>query len=178
MAGPPVLDIVFVFDADQSARPYCSRQGGNFCRLTLFLPRLMLDAQELVNTMKKSLLATVAIVAFSVPSFAAEIAKTVGQSSLSFYLAQDTATLKCQIVEIQPVAGSSVKVFGAAQRHQQRRLCRLTKLAPSAFKSAVDRSHDRALGFTKSTRYFPNLPAIDGCCDILIAMSNKLPRQC
>jgi hypothetical protein len=44
----------------------------------------MLDAQELVNTMKKSLLATVVIVAFSVPSFAAETAKTVGQSPLSF----------------------------------------------------------------------------------------------
>ena len=74
----------------------------------------MLDAQELANTMKKSLLATLAIVAFSVPSIAAEPAKTVGQSSLSFYLAQDTATLKCQIVETRPVAGSSVKVVGAA----------------------------------------------------------------
>ena len=74
----------------------------------------MLDAQELVNTMKKSLLATVAIVAFSVPSFAAETAKTVGQSSLSFYLAQDTATLKCQIVQIRPVAGSRMKAIGTA----------------------------------------------------------------
>ena len=46
----------------------------------------MLDAQGLVNTMKKGLLATVAIVAFSVPSFAAGTAKTVGQSPLSFYL--------------------------------------------------------------------------------------------
>src|SRR5450756_1120664 len=27
-------------------------------------------------------------------------------------------------------------------------------------------------------RYFPNLPAIDRCCDILTAMSNKFPRQC
>jgi len=29
-------------------------------------------------------------------------------------LAQDTATMKCQIVETQPVAGSSMKVVGAA----------------------------------------------------------------
>ena len=72
------------------------------------------DAQQLVDIMKKILLATVAIVAFSAPSFAAETAKTVGQSPLSFYLAQDTATMKCQIVEIRPVAGSSVKVVGAA----------------------------------------------------------------
>ena len=74
----------------------------------------MLGSQELVNTMKKVLLATVAIVAFSAPSFAAETAKTVGQAPPSFYLAQDTATLKCQIVETQPVAGSSMKVIGTA----------------------------------------------------------------
>jgi len=74
----------------------------------------MLGSQELVNTMKKVLLATVAIVAFSAPSFAAETAKTVGQAPPSFYLAQDTATLKCQIVETQPVAGGSMKVVGAA----------------------------------------------------------------
>ena len=64
--------------------------------------------------MKKLLLATVAIVAFSAPSLAAEKAKTVGQAPPSFYLAQDTATLKCQIVEAQPAAGSSMKVIGAA----------------------------------------------------------------
>ena len=75
----------------------------------------MLDAQELVNTMKKRLLATVAIVvAFSVPSFADETAKAVGQSPLSFYLAQDTATMKCQIVELRPVAGSRMKAIGTA----------------------------------------------------------------
>ena len=74
----------------------------------------MLDAQELVNTMKKSLLATVAIVACSVPSIAAETAKAVGQSPLSFYLAQDTATLKCQIVELRPVAGSRMTAIGTA----------------------------------------------------------------
>ena len=63
--------------------------------------------------MKKILLATIAIVAFSTPSFAAETAKTVGQAPPSFYLAQDTATMKCQIVEAQPVAGGSMKVVGA-----------------------------------------------------------------
>jgi hypothetical protein len=63
--------------------------------------------------MKKTLLATVAILAFSAPSFAAETPKTVGQAPPSFYLAQDTATMKCQIVEAQPVAGSSMKVIGA-----------------------------------------------------------------
>jgi hypothetical protein len=74
----------------------------------------MSDAKQSVNTMKKILLATVAVVAFSAPSFAAETAKTVGQAPSSFYLAQDTATLKCQIVETQPAAGSSMKVVGAA----------------------------------------------------------------
>jgi len=64
--------------------------------------------------MKKILLATAAIVAFSAPSFAAETAKTVGQAPPSFYLAQDSATLKCQIVEVQPVAGGSMKVIGTA----------------------------------------------------------------
>jgi hypothetical protein len=66
--------------------------------------------------MKKVLLATIAILAFAAPSFAQD--KTVGQAppsgATSFYLAQDTATMKCQIVEAQPVAGSSMKVVGAA----------------------------------------------------------------
>ena len=86
----------------------------NLRRPTPFAPRSMSDAQQLVNTMKKILLATAAIVAFSATSFAAETAKTVGQAPPSFYLAQDTATLKCQIVETQPAAGSSMKVVGAA----------------------------------------------------------------
>ena len=64
--------------------------------------------------MKKTLLATVAILAFSAPTFAAEPTKTVGQAPPSFYLAQDSATLKCQIVESQPTAGGSMKVVGAA----------------------------------------------------------------
>jgi hypothetical protein len=69
--------------------------------------------------MKTILLATVAILALAAPSFAAEPAKTeppktVGMAPASFYLAQDTATMKCQIVETQPVAGGTVKVIGAA----------------------------------------------------------------
>ena len=66
--------------------------------------------------MKKILLATVATLAFAAPSFAAEPAKTVGQApaASSFYLTQDTATMKCQIVEAQPAAGGSMKVVGAA----------------------------------------------------------------
>ncbi len=73
----------------------------------------MSDTQRLVNIMKNILLATVALVAFSVPSFA-QTPKTTGQAPPSFYLAQDTATMKCQIVETQPVAGGGMKVVGAA----------------------------------------------------------------
>jgi hypothetical protein len=86
----------------------------NLHQLTPFAPCPILDARQLVDTMKKILLATVAILAFAAPSFAAETAKTVGQAPPSFYLAQDTATMKCQIVEAQPVAGGSMKVIGAA----------------------------------------------------------------
>jgi hypothetical protein len=64
--------------------------------------------------MMKILLATAAVLAFSAPSFAAETAKTVGQASPSFYLAQDSATMKCEVVEAQPVAGGKMKVVGAA----------------------------------------------------------------
>lgn len=63
---------------------------------------------------KKNLLATVAAIALAAPSFAAEPQKTVGQAPQSFYLTQDTATMKCEIVETQPLAGSKVKVVGAA----------------------------------------------------------------
>jgi hypothetical protein len=114
MAGPRQCSISYLSLIQINLRGFITRGRRELLPTDPISPRLMLDAQELVNTMKKSLLATVAIVAFSVPSFAAETAKTVGQSSLSFYLAQDTATLKCQIVETQPVAGSSVKVVGAA----------------------------------------------------------------
>jgi hypothetical protein len=68
--------------------------------------------------MKKILLATAAVLSFAAPSFAAEPAKTVGQAppstATSFYLAQDTATMKCQIVNALPATGGSMKVVGAA----------------------------------------------------------------
>jgi hypothetical protein len=72
--------------------------------------------------MKKILLATVAILAFASPSFAAEPAKpadpakTVGQAppsaATSFYLTQDTSTMKCQVLDTKPAAGGSMKVIG------------------------------------------------------------------
>ena len=72
--------------------------------------------------MNKTLLATVAILAFAAPSFAAEPDKTVGQAppsgASSFYLAQDTATMKCQVVNTQPAAGGNMKVIGAAHPTQ------------------------------------------------------------
>ena len=78
----------------------------------------MLDALQLVTTMKNILLATVAILAFSAPSFAAEPDKTVGQAppsiAPSFYLAQDTTTMKCQIVNTKPIDGSGMKLVGTA----------------------------------------------------------------
>jgi hypothetical protein len=81
----------------------------------------ILDARQLVDTMKKILLATVAILAFTAPSFAQDN-KTVGQAppsgASSFYLAQDTATMKCQVVNVQPAAGGNVKVIGMAHPTQ------------------------------------------------------------
>ena len=71
--------------------------------------------------MTKILLATVAILAFAAPSFAQDKTdKTVGQApgASSFYLAQDTATMKCQIVDAQPAAGGNMKVIGAAHPTQ------------------------------------------------------------
>jgi hypothetical protein len=72
--------------------------------------------------MKNILLATVAILAFATPSFAAEPAKTVGQAppsgAASFYLAQDTETMKCQVVNALPAAGGSMKVVGTAHPTQ------------------------------------------------------------
>jgi opacity protein-like surface antigen len=65
--------------------------------------------------MNKLLLATAAIVvAFSASSFAAVTVEPVSQTPPSFYLAQDTATNECQIVETRPVGGSRVKVIGTA----------------------------------------------------------------
>ena len=92
----------------------------NLYWLILFAYRPILDARQLVDTMKKILLATVAILAFTAPSFAQD--KTVGQAppsaASSFYLAQDTATMKCQVVNAQPAAGGNMKVIGAAHPTQ------------------------------------------------------------
>jgi opacity protein-like surface antigen len=78
----------------------------------------MMDARQLVDIMKKILLATVAVIAFAAPSFAAEPDKTVGQAppsgASSFYLTQDTATMKCQVVNAQRAAGGNWKVVGTA----------------------------------------------------------------
>jgi hypothetical protein len=92
----------------------------NLYRLHLFASCPILDARQLVDTMKKFLLATVAILAFAAPSFAQD--KTVGQAppsgASSFYLAQDTASMKCQVVNAQPAAGGNMKVIGAAHPTQ------------------------------------------------------------
>ena len=65
--------------------------------------------------MSKLLLATAAnIVAFSALLFAAEAAKPADPAQPSFCLAQDTAIMKCQIVETRPVAESRMKVIGTA----------------------------------------------------------------
>ena len=76
--------------------------------------------------MTKILLATVAILAFTAPSFAQQQQPqdrpTTGQAppsgASSFYLAQDTATRKCQVVNAQPAAGGNMKVIGAAHPTQ------------------------------------------------------------
>jgi hypothetical protein len=58
--------------------------------------------------------------AFTAPSFAQD--KTVGQAppsgASSFYLAQDTATMKCQVVTAEPAAGGSMKTVGMAHPTQ------------------------------------------------------------
>ena len=72
--------------------------------------------------MTKILLATVAVLAFTAPSFAQQDKPTTGQAppsgASSFYLAQDTATMKCQVVNAQPAAGGNMKVIGAAHPTQ------------------------------------------------------------
>jgi len=73
--------------------------------------------------MTKILLATVAILAFTAPSFAQQQQdRTTGQAppsgASSFYLAQDTATMKCQVVNAQPAAGGNMKVIGTAHPTQ------------------------------------------------------------
>ena len=91
-----------------------SISAGTFVGRVYFRCVRILDARQPVDSMKKILLATVAILAFAAPTFAAETGKTVGQAPQSFYLTQDTATMKCEIVETQPVAGGKVKVVGIA----------------------------------------------------------------
>jgi hypothetical protein len=72
--------------------------------------------------MTKILLATVAILAFTAPSFAQQDKPTTGQAppsgASSFFLAQDTGTMKCQVVNVQPAAGGNMKVIGAAHPTQ------------------------------------------------------------
>jgi len=91
--------------------------------LELLIGRLhfSLSLNREVDTMTKVLLATVAILAFAAPSFAQQD-KTTGQAppsgASSFYLAQDTATMKCQVVNAQPAAGDNMKVIGAAHPTQ------------------------------------------------------------
>jgi hypothetical protein len=86
----------------------------NHHRLSLLALVRILDARQLdTHPMKKILLATVTILAFAAPSFAAEPGKTVGAAA-SFYLVQDTGTMKCQIVETQPAAGGAAKLIGTA----------------------------------------------------------------
>jgi hypothetical protein len=95
----------------------------NHCRPTLFASRPIPDTRQLVDSMKKILLATVAVLAFASPSFAAEPgktepAKTVGQAppsgASSFYLTQETGTMRCQVASSQPAAGGNAKVIGTA----------------------------------------------------------------
>jgi hypothetical protein len=80
-----------------------------------------LSLNRKVDTMTKILLATVAILAFTAPSFAQQD-KTTGQAppsgASSFYVAQDTASMKCQVVNTQPAAGGHMKVIGTAHPTQ------------------------------------------------------------
>src|SRR6266851_4494900 len=101
--------------------------------------------------MNKTLLATVAILAFAAPSFAQQD-KTTGQAppsgASSFYLAQDTATMKCQVVNTQPAAGGNMKVIGAAHPTQ---LWRLRKLAPVKHTEEKARAQGWVYWFDKTT---------------------------
>jgi len=69
--------------------------------------------------MKKTFLATVALLAFAAPSFAQQ-PKTVGQAppsgASSFYVAQDTGSMMCEIAELPrgTAPGANMKVIGAA----------------------------------------------------------------
>ncbi len=73
--------------------------------------------------MKNILLATVAILAFAVPSFAQQKDKTTGQappsSASSFYVVQDATTMRCAVVNRQPAADDKMKVIGDAHSSQK-----------------------------------------------------------
>ena len=51
-------------------------------------------------------------------------------------------------------------------------------IRPHRNRPSVPERHLEAItpAFPALTRYFPNLPAVDGCRDTVIVMSNKLPR--
>ena len=69
----------------------------------------------------KKLLITTAMLAFATTAFAAETPKTVGQAPAggsAYYLAQDTASMKCEVLSAQPAAGGKLKVIGAAHTTQ------------------------------------------------------------
>jgi hypothetical protein len=112
--------------ADPAAAPPASQPTGSGTKINpLSLEPLSADSVARgpileVHTMTKILLATVAILAFAAPSFAQD--KTIGQAppsgASSFYVAQDAATMKCQVVNAQPAAGDSMKVIGAAHPTQ------------------------------------------------------------
>ena len=72
--------------------------------------------------MKSILLATVAILAFAAPSFAQDKDKTTGQAppsgASSFYVVQNTTTMKCAVINRQPAADDKMKVIGAAHSSQ------------------------------------------------------------
>jgi hypothetical protein len=97
------------------------RHRRNLYMLGLLARCPILDGLQLVDIMKKILLATAAVLAFAAPALAAEPEKTVGQApsaATSFYLAQDTATMKCEVVSAQPAAGGKTKVIGMAHPTQ------------------------------------------------------------
>jgi hypothetical protein len=70
----------------------------------------------------KKLLVTTAILGFAASAFAAETPKTVGLAPASgasgYYLAQDTGSMKCEVLNTQPAAGGKLKVIGAAHTTQ------------------------------------------------------------
>jgi hypothetical protein len=69
----------------------------------------------------KKLLITTAILACAASAFAAETPKTVGQAppgASTYYLAQDTASMKCEVIGTRPASGSKLKVIGPAHATQ------------------------------------------------------------